>query len=60
MLVAVKLQNFTCQGGSLVELALLVDISKVDAKALLIARHGDLQHPGGGVEPLGGPLHPRH
>lgn len=44
--------------SSPVEVTLLVDLGKVYTQALLIARHGDFQHPGGGVQPLRGPLDP--
>jgi len=44
--------------SSPVEVTLLVDFRKVYTQALLIARHGDFKHPGGRVQPLGGPLDP--
>ena len=44
--------------SSPVEVTLLVDFRKVYTQALLIARHGDFKHPGGGVQPLRGPLDP--
>jgi len=44
--------------SSPVEVTLLVDFGKVYTQAQLIARHGDFKHPGGRVQPLGGPLDP--